>query len=103
MLQVSAPGKMFLLGEYAVLEGAPALLSAVDRRVQERITAAAGSHWTIGVPDIGIEQLQLEHDGRLPQQLSAATRKLLRVYAAVRPGLAAHIDPLAAPTASHIS
>jgi len=103
MLQVSAPGKMFLLGEYAVLEGAPALLSAVDRRVQVRITAAAGSHWTISAPDIGIEQLQLEHDGRLPQQLSAATRKLLRVYAAVRTELAAHIDPLAAPLAIHIS
>jgi len=29
----SAPGKALLCGEYAVLEGAPALVSAVDRRV----------------------------------------------------------------------
>ena len=29
---VSAPGKAFLIGEYAVLEGAPALVTAVDVR-----------------------------------------------------------------------
>ena len=30
---VSAPGKAFLCGEYAVTEGAPAIVAAVDRRV----------------------------------------------------------------------
>ena len=29
---VSAPGKAFLIGEYAVLEGVPALITAVDVR-----------------------------------------------------------------------
>ncbi len=32
-LPVSAPGKLFLLGEYAVLGGGPALVSSVDRQV----------------------------------------------------------------------
>ena len=32
-LPVTVPGKLFLLGEYAVLAGAPALLTTVDRRV----------------------------------------------------------------------
>lgn len=32
MISFSAPGKLFLLGEYAVLEGASALVAAVDRR-----------------------------------------------------------------------
>ncbi len=32
MLTASAPGKLVLLGEYAVLEGAPALVQAIDRR-----------------------------------------------------------------------
>ncbi|PKL95245.1 MAG: ATP-binding protein, partial [Gammaproteobacteria bacterium HGW-Gammaproteobacteria-8] len=27
-----APGKLLLLGEYAVLDGAPALVMAIDRR-----------------------------------------------------------------------
>ena len=30
---VAAPGKVFLLGEYAVLEGAPAVVSSVGRLV----------------------------------------------------------------------
>jgi len=33
---VSAPGKLFLCGEYAVLEKAPAVLTSVDRRVVAR-------------------------------------------------------------------
>jgi mevalonate kinase len=36
----SAPGKLFLTGEYAVLGGAPALVLAVDRRA--RVSVAAG-------------------------------------------------------------
>lgn len=35
-LTVSAPGKLFLLGEYAVLDGGPAVVAAVDRRVEVR-------------------------------------------------------------------
>lgn len=34
MITAKAPGKLLLLGEYAVLEGAPALVMAVDRRVK---------------------------------------------------------------------
>ncbi|MFW2389927.1 MAG: mevalonate kinase [Polyangiales bacterium] len=37
----SAPGKALLCGEYAVLDGAPALIAAVDRRV--RVTWTEGS------------------------------------------------------------
>jgi mevalonate kinase len=33
---VSAPGKLFLMGEYVVLEGAPAVVAAIDRRVTGR-------------------------------------------------------------------
>lgn len=34
MLSASAPGKLVILGEYAVLEGTPALVQAVDRYAQ---------------------------------------------------------------------
>lgn len=40
----SAPGKLFLLGEYAVLEDAPALLAAVDRRATVRMRASDAWH-----------------------------------------------------------
>ncbi len=41
---VEAPGKLVLLGEYAVLDGAPAVVAAVDRGV--RCTVSAGSGCT---------------------------------------------------------
>ncbi len=34
---IQAPGKVFLLGEYAVLDGCPAIVAAVDRGVQCRV------------------------------------------------------------------
>lgn len=41
-LQVSAPGKMMVVGEYAVLHGAPALVAAVDLRVRMGMRAKEG-------------------------------------------------------------
>ena len=37
---VSAPGKLFLIGEYAVLHGYHAVVAAVDRRVTGRFLPA---------------------------------------------------------------
>ena len=39
----SAPGKLFVTGEYAVLAGAPALLAAVDRRALVHIALEPGA------------------------------------------------------------
>ena len=36
----SAPGKLILIGEFAVLEGAPAIVMAIDKRAQVRVTPA---------------------------------------------------------------
>ena len=41
----SAPGKLVLAGEYAVLAGAPAIVAAMDRRVVCRVTVAERGHW----------------------------------------------------------
>lgn len=46
----SAPGKVVILGEYAVLEGAPALAMAVDRRVRVELTSHRGPHWSVAAP-----------------------------------------------------
>lgn len=42
MIRATAPGKLMLIGEYAVLEGAPALVAAVDRRVEVTLGEAQG-------------------------------------------------------------
>jgi mevalonate kinase len=39
-MNASAPGKLFLVGEYAVLEGGPALLVPVKRRAEVTIEAS---------------------------------------------------------------
>ena len=58
----SAPGKLVLLGEYAVLEGAPALVLAVDRRARVSLAPASGEYWEVVSPTLGHEALL--HVGR---------------------------------------
>ena len=43
VLSADAPGKVFLTGEYAVLDGAPAVVAAVDRRVTVRCQLTPGA------------------------------------------------------------
>lgn len=55
-LEVRVPGKLMLLGEYAVLEpGAEALVLAVDRFV--RVQIEGGAAFTLDCPDIGVHSL----------------------------------------------
>lgn len=44
-IEASAPGKIVLTGEYAVLAGAPALVAAVDRRVTCRLALRQQGGW----------------------------------------------------------
>jgi mevalonate kinase len=50
----SAPGKLVLLGEYAVLDGAPALVLAVNRRATATLTPIPGARWEIVSPTLGL-------------------------------------------------
>ncbi|MGH8182424.1 MAG: mevalonate kinase family protein [Rhodanobacteraceae bacterium] len=54
-ITASAPGKLVLLGEYAVLEGAPALVLAVNRRAHVTLADSQGSDWQIVSPTLGME------------------------------------------------
>ena len=81
----SAPGKLYLLGEYAVLGGAPALLRAVDRRVTVTLrTSTVESGWTLTAPELGIERLALGHDAAIPAGLSEASARQLQLFNEVR-------------------
>jgi len=83
-IRTSAPGKLFLLGEYAVLGGAPALLTAVDRRVEVAVDDSTSGSWNVSAPNLGIERLTLGTDGELPGTLDSRVRSSLRVFDAVR-------------------
>lgn len=43
----SAPGKIVLSGEYAVLDGAPAICMAIDRRARAEVSPATGPFLTV--------------------------------------------------------
>jgi len=60
----SAPGKLVLLGEYAVLEGAPATVAAVDRRARVRLRPAPDECYTVSSPTLEITAATFRlHDG----------------------------------------
>jgi phosphomevalonate kinase len=48
----SAPGKVVLFGEYAVLFGAPALVAAIDRRAVVRLVDAPGDSYEVTAPGL---------------------------------------------------
>ena len=61
-VRASAPGKVVLLGEYAVLEGAPALALAVDRRAKVRLRQRGDGQILIRAPQIGVDNAKATLD-----------------------------------------
>ena len=49
-ISASAPGKLVLCGEYAVLDGAPAVCMAVNRRAKVKITTFDGAWHRVSAP-----------------------------------------------------
>lgn len=58
-IQVKTPGKMILMGEYAVLESSPALVTAVDRFCYTEIQIHDKVYYTVSAPTIGISEVPL--------------------------------------------
>jgi len=49
-IEASAPGKVVVSGEYAVLDGAPAICMAINRRARVTIDRADGGHHSVVAP-----------------------------------------------------
>jgi diphosphomevalonate decarboxylase len=58
----SAPGKLVLLGEYAVLEGAPALAIAANRRARVQLHPLPGDRCEVTSPEIDVTSVGLYLD-----------------------------------------
>jgi phosphomevalonate kinase len=58
----TAPGKVVLLGEYAVLDGAPALVQAVDRRCRVELVTCAAPECRAETPQLDIPAVRFELD-----------------------------------------
>ncbi len=78
-----APGKALLLGEYAVLEGAPALVAAVDRFAEVTLTLSK-SQFSVSSPLIGSRaiqfQISLEGEVTYPPGTSRQVIEQLRFF-----------------------
>ncbi|WP_349899549.1 mevalonate kinase family protein [Parafrigoribacterium soli] len=92
-ITASAPGKLFLLGEYAVLDGAPALLTAVDRRATVTIEPTDDAAWHLHTPGLSGEGFTLGAGGALPRGLGERELERLRVFEAVRTVVAEAATP----------
>jgi len=65
-INASAPGKLVLSGEYAVLEGAPAVCMAIDRRARVTITPSGDKTHVVNAPGYADGPLEFrDQDGKL--------------------------------------
>ena len=66
-IRASAPGKAILSGEYAVLRGAPAISTAVDRRAVVQITPSNDQHHSVSTPGhaAGIWRFTAKNNGQI--------------------------------------
>jgi phosphomevalonate kinase len=88
-LIASAPAKLVLLGDYAVLEGARALVLAVDRRANVRIVPREDGACGVYAPDLGIHDARalIGPDGIWQWQCDEASRVRLTLVDHVWHGL----------------
>jgi mevalonate kinase len=85
-IHVSAPGKLMLLGEHAVVHGRPCLVTAMDSRLHMALTRRDDDRFTIDAPDVGAHGVtgRLADALRDGHALAPGTRFIesaLRVYA----------------------
>lgn len=59
-IRVSAPGKLMLFGEHAVVYGYPCIVTAVDQRMRVLVEASAGEKLKIKAPGVGLSDYSLE-------------------------------------------
>lgn len=71
-VSASAPGKVVLCGEYAVLDGAPAICMAVNRRAKARVTNIDGDRHRVSAPGYSEREGWFTANGRVIDWLQAA-------------------------------
>ena len=93
MTSASAPGKLLLFGEYAVLEGAEAVVAAVDRRARVSLLPSDANRFSS--PQIALDPLAFERAGpRVSWQCPAELRVRLVLVEQLIHDLPASLDPV---------
>jgi phosphomevalonate kinase len=81
---VKAPGKLILIGEYAVLEGAPALVMAVNRYARVTFTAQQDNFFILHSPTLNIFNIKFDIDSvgkiKFKEKMTPAIRNQLLFF-----------------------
>lgn len=93
-IRTRAPGKLLLLGEYAVLEGAPAIVTAVDRDAWVNVAPAISQNWTLTAAQLGLHAFALGEDGSIPSNSPPEVRKTLTLFTCVLDTITEQVGPL---------
>ncbi len=73
MVTASAPGKVYLFGEHAVVYGEPAVPVAVERRARVTVEERDDDRVRVEAEDLSVEGLVVEYEGDLAGATEAAT------------------------------
>jgi phosphomevalonate kinase len=101
-LATSAPGKVLVLGEYAVTEGASALVVSVNRSARVEIEPLDSEDSILHAPDIHAEPLQFRITERGVQWQTTAPRNL-GLFEMIMQDFASAVPVLAKPGAIRLS
>jgi len=63
MVTASAPGKVYLFGEHAVVYGEPAVPCAIERRAAVTVETAPPGEFRIHAPDLKLDGFTVEYNG----------------------------------------
>lgn len=73
-IEVSAPGKLMLFGEHAVVYGRPCIVTAVDQRLRVKVEVKSGNSLEINAPDVGVEGFKCVPKDSLTEDLPKGAR-----------------------------
>ena len=77
-VEVSAPGKLMLFGEHAVVYGRPCIVTAIDQRVYVGVEKAEDNWIVIDSPDVGIKNYSIRTDDlKIDEKTSNGVRFLV--------------------------
>lgn len=103
-VHASAPGKLVVAGDYAVLEGAPAVVLALDRRACVDLTASDDDTFRIDAADLGVHAVHgTLDDGHMRWHADEVTAGRLHLVAVVLEALACvtTLEPVAITLDTH--
>ena len=84
MIKVSAPGKLVLFGEHAVVHGKPCIVTAVDQRMKVKANFNGEDELVVNAPQLGIKNYKRTvselGSQEMPKQVSFVEAVLKRFF-----------------------